>query len=212
MWVELLLHAKRLYKALINELFAPCTFIYIRERCPGSYDIYREKFKQEWSQQRCMTMLLVQSCSKSKNTPDSAVPALELYSGYFFKIIKKAIREGEFRSDLDLCILSAKYGLIDATTEIEWYNQRMDAQRAEELQSEIAAALQNRVTEEYERVLVNVGQLYKRAIEDELSALDVDVQYIEGDGIGMKGSCLKRIIREDMGSKSLEISRTSGAL
>ncbi len=35
-----------------------------------------------------MSSLLVQGCSKSKNTPEEAVPALELYSGYFFKIIK----------------------------------------------------------------------------------------------------------------------------
>ena len=157
-----------------------------------------------------MTVLLVQSCSKSKNTPDSAVPALELYSGYFFKIIKKSIREGAFRSDIQLCILSAKHGLIDATTEIEWYDQRMDRERAEELRSKVTTALHERVTDEYEKVIVNVGEVYKRSIEDGLTALEMDVDYIEGDGIGMKGKRLKNLIRNDVDSESPEATNATG--
>jgi len=159
-----------------------------------------------------MTILLVQSCSKSKNIPDSAIPALELYSGYFFKIIKKAIRERAFRSDIHLVILSAKHGLIDATTEIGWYDQQMDIQRAEELRSEVTATLQEWTTDEYDKVVVNVGEIYKQSIKRGLAELDIDVHYIQGDGIGVKGSRLKKFIRDDVDASSLEMGNMTGSL
>lgn len=144
-----------------------------------------------------MPSLLVQGCSKSKNRPGEAVPALELYDGYFFKIIKKAMREGEFDDQLDICILSAEHGLIDSNTEIEWYERRMDAERANELAPDVQTALRNRVTDSYDRIVINVGGAYAQALDGVESSLDADVHYIEGDGIGFKGSILKRVVRGD---------------
>lgn len=145
-----------------------------------------------------MPSLLVQGCSKSKNRPGEAVPALELYTGYFFKIIKKAMREGEFDDQLDICILSAEHGLIDSDTEIEWYDRRMDSERANKIAPDVQTALRNRVTDSYDRIIVNVGGTYARALDGVESSLDADVHYIEGNGIGVKGSILKRVVRGDV--------------
>lgn len=145
-----------------------------------------------------MSILLVQGCSKTKNRPDAAVPALELYRGYFFNIIKKAIREGDFDERIDICILSAEHGILDADEEIEWYDRRMDAARAAELAPSVQESLEERVGDAYERVIVNVGAVYRRALGDVASSLDATVHYIEGEGIGVKGHVLKRVVRGDV--------------
>jgi len=144
-----------------------------------------------------MSPLLVQSCSKSKQEPDKPVQALDLYSGFFYNIIKKAKREGEIRSDIDICILSAEHGLIDSDTEIEWYDRRMDSKRAKELAPKVKAEFKRRVEEEYELVIINAGEAYRKALTGVEDTVNADVHYIEGDGIGYKGHALKRIIRGD---------------
>ncbi|MFA9418000.1 DUF6884 domain-containing protein [Natrinema sp. HArc-T2] len=151
-----------------------------------------------------MSMLLVQSCSKSKNRPGKPVQPLELYSGYFFKIIKKAIDDGEFQDNIDICVLSAEYGLIDSTDEINYYDRRMDADRASKLRPRVTRELRSRVDANgYDHIIFNLGTEYKAAIGD-LSDLSASVQFIDGDGIGYKGHTLKQIIRGNYSSLEME--------
>ncbi|MFD1635086.1 DUF6884 domain-containing protein [Haloplanus ruber] len=145
-----------------------------------------------------MSMLLVQGCSKSKNQPEEAMSALNLYTGYFFKIIKKAMREDAFDDRVDVCILSAEHGIIDPDAEITWYDRRMDADRAAELAPKVREDLRERITGDYDRVIINVGSVYRRAIEGVDSSVDADIHYIEGEGIGVKGHILKRVVRGEV--------------
>ena len=167
-------------------------------------------FKHRWSQQQGMSSLLVQGCSKSKNEPGKPVPALDLYSGFFFKIIKKAKREGAFNEDIDLCILSAEHGLIDTKDEISWYERRMDQDRAAELAPEVRDELVERA-DDYDSVIVNLGGTYNRALEGVESALEIPIYFVEGDGIGYKGSVLKRVIRGDLDSLDANIRTAAPA-
>jgi cytoplasmic iron level regulating protein YaaA (DUF328/UPF0246 family) len=141
-----------------------------------------------------MSTLLVQSCSKSKISTTEPVQAIDLYSGYFYKIIKKSIRDGEFEEGIDISILSAKYGLITPNELIREYDQRMSKERAEELADEVTEELREWVIEKgYERVVINAGQTYRNALDpDDIPA---EVSYISGDGIGTKGHALKKFIR-----------------
>jgi hypothetical protein len=153
-----------------------------------------------------MPSLLVQSCSKSKNRPTSAVPPLELYSGYYFKIIKKAMRKGVFDPTLEVCVLSAEHGLLRTDEPISWYDRRMDEHRACELKDEVKQELQSIVNGTYEQVIVNVGQSYRHALGNPQEYLDVDVNFIEGEGMGAKGHILKRVVRGE--SEALDRHRT----
>ena len=144
-----------------------------------------------------MSTLLVQGCSKSKNRVPEPVPALELYSGFFFKILGKAIRVDEFDDKIDIAILSAEYGLVDAETPISWYERRMDAERARDLQAELTEDLGNRVGEDYDRVVLNLGKTYRQAVAEFARQSPVPVEHIDGGGIGEKGHALKRFIRGD---------------
>ena len=144
-----------------------------------------------------MSSLLIQSCSQTKNRPTEAVPALDLYTGYFFKIIKKAIREGEFDENIDLCILSAEYGIIESDEEVSWYDRRIDSERAKEIAPKVAQELARIVDSSYDKLLINVGRDYLEALDQARKELTVPIYYIEGSGIGEKGSVLKDVIRGD---------------
>lgn len=145
-----------------------------------------------------MPTLLVQSCSATKNRVTEPTRALDVYDGYFFRILKKAIRENSFRSDIDICILSAKYGLIDAEDAITTYDQRMTSSRAEELRESVTDNIRERIGEkEYNEIVLNLGKEYLQAVSGLSDIVDVEVSTIEGRGIGSKGKELKRFVRSD---------------
>lgn len=149
-----------------------------------------------------MTILLVQGCSKSKKPANGPIPALDLYTGYFYKIIEKAKREGEFRSDLDLRILSAKYGVIHPEMEIEPYDLRMNHEIATELHKETVNKLSEIIKDKnYEYVVLNLGAEYKKALEGLQSKIDVPVVEIQGQ-LGQRGQTLKQFVR---GEDQLEV-------
>lgn len=145
-----------------------------------------------------MSTLLVQSCSATKQKVENPVRALDLYDGYFFKIIKKASRSDQLQSGLDILIISAKHGVVDPDDEIGYYDQRMDVERAQELNHDIVKSLVKSIEgKEYEKIWVNLGKDYHPAIDGLESAVDVPVEYIEGCGIGMKGKQLKHLVSSD---------------
>lgn len=145
-----------------------------------------------------MTSLLVQSCSATKNQVTEPTRALDVYDGYFFRIIKKAKREEAFESDIDICILSAEYGLIDAEDEITTYDRRMTTSRAEELRDQVTDAIHKRIEKNrYDEIVLNLGKEYLQAVDDLSERSDIDISTVQGGGIGEKGKQLKRFVRSD---------------
>lgn len=145
-----------------------------------------------------MSTLLIQSCSATKQKAENPVQALDLYDGYFFKIIKKASRLGQLQSELDILIISAKHGVVKPDDEIKYYDQRMHTERAQEMNSEIVESIAESVEEEgYEKIWINLGKDYKPAIDGLESAVDAPIEYIEGCGIGMKGKQLKHLVSSE---------------
>lgn len=145
-----------------------------------------------------MSNLLLQSCSASKRETETSVPAFDLYTGYFYKILKKAIRENEIRPDIDISILSAEYGLLDQFEEIPYYDQRMNASRAQELNKEVVESIADRVeSDDYDRIVVNMGKPYRSAITGLGDEVEVPLVTVSGNGIGEKGHNLHQFIRGD---------------
>lgn len=143
-----------------------------------------------------MSILLVQSCSAAKNEVAEPTRALDVYDGYFFRIIKKAIREDEFRAELDICILSAEHGLIGPDEEIVTYDRRMTTDRAAELRDSVTADLVQRTERiEYDKIVLNTGSAYECAIADITDCTNATMVKIDGEGIGYKGKQLKQFIR-----------------
>ena len=77
--------------------------------------------------------LLIISCSGRKIKTLGRMPAIERYDGQSYRIIRKAIREGCFPANLDILIISAKFGLLAWDAKIEDYDQLMSKEQAQKL-------------------------------------------------------------------------------
>lgn len=145
-----------------------------------------------------MRSLLLQSCSASKQEVNDPIPAYDLYTGYYYRILKKAEREGQLRDDLDLIILSGEHGILEPNDRISTYDKQMTADRAEELNDSVLAALRDCVqTGTYERMVLNMGETYTKAVAGLHKSVDMPVGEITGGGLGEKGNSLYKFVRGD---------------
>jgi len=85
--------------------------------------------------------LLVITCSQRKNESPGLLPAIDRYDGINYRIIRKAMRDGYLPKNLDILIISAKYGLLEQKSLIENYDQLMTKERAKELRNSISSLL-----------------------------------------------------------------------
>lgn len=147
-----------------------------------------------------MNTLLVQSCSATKNKVEKPTPALEVYDGYFYQIIKKARRENQISSDIDLRILSAKHGLLHPMEDITYYDEKMTDAKAESLQDEVIHDLNREIEKNgYDYVVLNMGKSYLAAVDGLKQSVKPSVNVLKGDGIGEKGHTLKQLLHGQVG-------------
>ena len=110
--------------------------------------------------------LLIVACSQRKRSDVGLLPAIERYDGGNYRLLRKAKREGHWPESLDVLILSAKYGPIEASTPIVNYEQRMNKERASELKAQTMQALQSYAQQNaYNEVYVDLGQDYIFTVE-----------------------------------------------
>jgi len=106
--------------------------------------------------------LVLISCSKRKKFVKRKIPAIELYDGQFFRLLRKYLDV----PNLDIYIISAKYGLIKSSDLIEFYDMKMTAKRANELKEEILQALTSILEQNhYSEILVNLGKNYLQVLD-----------------------------------------------
>jgi len=104
--------------------------------------------------------LLILSCSKKKKRIFNTY-AINLYDGPFYRMVRKNRLE-----NLDILILSAKYGLIKYDKEISYYDQIMTIERAKELVDDVYVKLKRMLEmNHYEQIFINVGKTYMLAME-----------------------------------------------
>lgn len=110
--------------------------------------------------------LLILSCSQRKRSDETLLPAIERYNGPLFKILRKFIREQSSKApNLDVLVLSTKYGLIPANMSISNYDHRMTRTRVEELRPQILEKLGQKLSGgKYQRLLITMGENYLMAL------------------------------------------------
>jgi len=138
--------------------------------------------------------LLILACSDRKRAVDGKVPAIHLYDGVNFRVLKATLLERGWPAGLQVKILSAKYGLIDATELIERYDQR--------LVPDVALRINRRTIAELAKipspssVFVNLGSGYLPAVAGLSRAFPRSkITYARGP-IGMKMRAMKRWLQE----------------
>ncbi len=130
--------------------------------------------------------LLIISCSKTKRKLKQG-PALEVYDGPLYKILRKYSRE-----DLDVLILSAKYGLIESTKIISPYDTKMTLRLAKEIKVESTYNLLKFIKHNnYYEIFVELGKIYKEGIDfEDLKQKGINFKFDEGT-IGIRMHNLK---------------------
>lgn len=94
--------------------------------------------------------------------------ALDLYDGPFYRVVRK-----NKPKNLDIIILSAKYGLINSKKSISYYDQIMTIKRAEELSLEVMIGLEEILREKcYNEIFINLGKTYMLALDGSRNMLD----------------------------------------
>jgi cytoplasmic iron level regulating protein YaaA (DUF328/UPF0246 family) len=110
------------------------------------------------------SMLLI-SCSQTKK-PIPKGKAIDLYDGPYYRVIRKLRKEGLYPVDVDVYILSAKYGIIHEDTEIDSYDMRMSLERALELRVRNLEVLGDILKKSsYGNMMINLGKTYMESIQ-----------------------------------------------
>jgi hypothetical protein len=132
--------------------------------------------------------LLILGCSDRKHTAKGKLPALDLYDGVNFRVLRTLLNAHGWPPGLCIKILSAKYGLIDSTDLIETYDQRLDEPRARQMNRATLKRLAR--FGKPSSVFVNLGTDYLPAIEGIDRLFPGKVHYA-GGGIGLKMAGMK---------------------
>jgi hypothetical protein len=140
--------------------------------------------------------LLIVACSQRKRPDTGLLPAIERYDGVNFRVIRKAMREGRWSSNINVLILSARHGLIRADKPIAYYDERMTRDRGLEHRESVLATLQPILSSNtWREVFVNLGRDYLVALSglEQLLPSGTTIKYAKG-GIGRKMQAMKNWI------------------
>ena len=117
--------------------------------------------------------LLIISCSQRKKLIAKRVSAVERYDGPLFQVLRKfQANRAEQAENLDVFILSAKFGLIPANKKIPLYEQPMTPQRADTLKPKVLAEIGKIFAgKRYQEIFVCLGKKYLKALDGYASHL-----------------------------------------
>jgi len=107
--------------------------------------------------------LVVLGCSASKTATEGVVPAINLYDGPSFRVLRAFLREYRWPAPLSVAVLSAQYGLIGGLAHISTYNRRMTPDRALELSPIVRSSLQ-RLAVDHRQVDLILGEDYRASL------------------------------------------------
>jgi hypothetical protein len=114
-----------------------------------------------------MKRCLLLSCSQAKVKVKHTVPAVERYDGPAYRVLRKFLTERPGQAEeLDVFVLSAKFGLIPGSKMIPDYDRRMTRARARELQPKVLRAFQEQIADsDYQELFVSTGKTYLLALQ-----------------------------------------------
>jgi hypothetical protein len=110
--------------------------------------------------------LLVMACSSRKTSIAEWVPAIDRYDGVMFRVVSRLRRLRQMPDDVDVVILSAKYGLLESGELIQAYDMRMTPEAARRQSDRNVAVLKTKLdSKRYAEVFISAGKTYLLALE-----------------------------------------------
>jgi len=107
--------------------------------------------------------LVVMGCSATKCEVEGHLPAISLYDGPTFRVLRSFLSRRQWPSSLSVAVLSAQHGLIGALTQIAHYDRRMTPQRAKDLYPEVMGGLR-RLAPVHAHVELILGKDYLQSL------------------------------------------------
>lgn len=138
--------------------------------------------------------LVVLGCSATKFEVKGTVPAVHLYNGPMYQVLRRHLRTYRWPSSLSLGILSAKYGLIGAVAPVRHYDQRMTPRRAGELKEEVTSSLKQ-IADKHKSLHFILGRDYREAIDEPALKEHATLSYADGP-IGMKLHSFSQLLEQ----------------
>jgi len=139
--------------------------------------------------------VLILACSARKRDDPQPMPALQRYDGIFHRVLRRWLHTAETsqKESLAIFILSAEFGLIEATTLIPYYDRKMDKARAQELAPRVVAELRARLQSASPcEVFLAMGKVYRLALMPVNQWLPPSAMlYIASGGIGQQAAQLR---------------------
>lgn len=137
--------------------------------------------------------LLILACSQRKNKGSSPAPAIHVYDGVNYRVLRKSLLERGWPPGLQIKIVSAKYGLIDATTLIEPYDLRLNCLSAAKINSRVLNQLRVLgIPHNPSSIFVNLGADYLPAVKGlETLFPNSKIKFAHG-AIGLKMKAMKQ--------------------
>lgn len=139
--------------------------------------------------------LVILGCSATKVETDGVLPALHLYDGPAFRVVRSFLRENRWPDSLSLAVLSAKFGLIGGLAQIAYYNRRMTPDRASALNASVTTSLQ-KLTADHSSVDLVMGKDYLGSIDLPTARVDGTRFRFASGAIGMKLNRLHTLLRQ----------------
>lgn len=146
--------------------------------------------------------LLILACSKRKVDTPGEIRAIDRYDGYFFRILKNS-----HHSNLDVIILSAKFGLLSSEDPIPWYDHKMDIHDVARMSKETLQRFTSLVPDvnKYLEVAINLGSNYMECFAPTMDYIKRSyhgkVIIIDGP-LGIRGQKLKEWVSINLNSHS----------
>jgi cytoplasmic iron level regulating protein YaaA (DUF328/UPF0246 family) len=131
--------------------------------------------------------------------------ASEAYKGPMFQVIQKAKREGRWRPNLFLGIVSAKYGFLRSSDLIEDYDLKMTLKIAKKHNPQVIQEIIKWNNEEkFDYIYVLMGKTYLKTVEGLNNYIDTNVVVENMGGLGIGQQKLVQFLGQFSKTKSLK--------
>ncbi len=145
-------------------------------------------------------LIMLAASARMKSEPKEPIPAIERYTGVFFRVLNKHL-DKKLLSDTDIIIISSKLGVIKADERVPYIQPTKSHWGILDIKSNLLNDARSRNLErlreltrdkEYDEVYVNVGKQYLLLIEGfEKIIKHKKIIMAQGAGLGPKARHMK---------------------
>jgi hypothetical protein len=149
-----------------------------------------------------MKRCLLLGCTKAKNE-GANLTAIGRYDGPAFRVLRRFFREADQSLlDVDVFVISAKYGLINGQESIGDYDQLMTREIAKKINPIVISRLEYILNEGYSELFITMGKVYLESLRGFEKIVPQSIKIvISKTSQGKRLSELKRWLYRSSGNK-----------